>query len=175
MALRTDWDVVIVGGGPAGAAAARAAVLKGARTLLLERDALPRAKVCGEYLCPGGVAELDALGFSAALAAARTTPLRGMRLHAPGGREIRARFPAESPGLSVRRAELDPLLVEASGATVRCGATVIDVAQGDEFATLHLACGDVVRAGVIVGADGRNSIVARKAALRVATESRRAT
>ncbi len=41
------WDVAVVGAGPAGAAAARAAATAGARTVLLEREPLPRYKRCG--------------------------------------------------------------------------------------------------------------------------------
>src|SRR5437016_13285886 len=44
------FDLVVVGGGPAGNAAAITAVRGGARVLLLERGRLPRHKVCGEFV-----------------------------------------------------------------------------------------------------------------------------
>src|SRR6185369_6393837 len=45
--LTPQWDVAVVGGGPAGLAAARAAALAGARVVVLERAAHPRYKTCG--------------------------------------------------------------------------------------------------------------------------------
>src|SRR5256885_16798401 len=44
------FDLIVVGGGPAGSAAAITAVRGGARVLLLERGRLPRHKVCGEFV-----------------------------------------------------------------------------------------------------------------------------
>lgn len=55
------WDVVVVGGGPAGAAAAARLAAGGFRTLLVDRTAMPRGKVCGCCLSAAALRELDAL------------------------------------------------------------------------------------------------------------------
>lgn len=170
-----EWDVLVVGGGPAGAAAARAATRAGARTLLLERATLPRARTCGEYLCPGAVAALRRSGFGAALGAARAAPLLGIRLFAPSGREVRTRFPAVPGGLSVRRCEFDALLVDACGAQVRRGAHVVGLRRDGPVTAVRLADGSEVLASFVVGADGRNGVVARESGLRLPARSRRAT
>lgn len=56
-----SWDVVIVGAGPAGAAAATQIAKHGLRVLLLDRENLPRPKVCGCCLSPLALTELDIL------------------------------------------------------------------------------------------------------------------
>ena len=62
----TTWDVAVVGTGPAGAAAARAAAASGARVLLLERAALPRYKRCGGGLVGASQAAVRATGVDLA-------------------------------------------------------------------------------------------------------------
>ncbi len=56
------FDLIIIGGGPAGSAAAITAARAGGRVLLLERGRFPRHKVCGEFISPEGVALLAGLG-----------------------------------------------------------------------------------------------------------------
>jgi flavin-dependent dehydrogenase len=58
------WDVVVVGGGPAGAAAAARLAAGGFRTLLVDRTAMPRGKVCGCCLSTAALRELDALALA---------------------------------------------------------------------------------------------------------------
>jgi len=58
-----SFDLAIIGGGPAGTAAAITAARTGARVLLLERGRFPRHKVCGEFISPEGVALLAGLGL----------------------------------------------------------------------------------------------------------------
>ncbi|HUK87310.1 MAG TPA: FAD-dependent oxidoreductase, partial [Terriglobales bacterium] len=47
-----EWDLIVVGAGPAGSTAAITAARQGARVLLLERGAFPRHRVCGEFVSP---------------------------------------------------------------------------------------------------------------------------
>lgn len=58
-----SFDLAIIGGGPAGTAAAITAARLGARVLLLERGRFPRHKVCGEFISPEGVALLAGMGL----------------------------------------------------------------------------------------------------------------
>ena len=56
MASQDPWDVAVIGAGPAGLAAARAAAQAGARTVVLERAAHPRYKTCGGGLIGASLA-----------------------------------------------------------------------------------------------------------------------
>ena len=47
-----DFDVIIVGGGPAGSSAAIHSAARGARVLLAEQKRFPREKLCGEFISP---------------------------------------------------------------------------------------------------------------------------
>jgi len=60
-------DVVIIGGGPAGAATALELARHGVDVVLLDRARFPREKLCGDFLHPLGVAALDRLGLGDAL------------------------------------------------------------------------------------------------------------
>jgi len=60
-AAAEPWDVVVVGAGPSGSAAATVVATRGLRVLLLDRENLPRPKVCGCCLSPLALSELDLL------------------------------------------------------------------------------------------------------------------
>jgi menaquinone-9 beta-reductase len=81
-------DVVVVGAGPGGAAAAAHLALRGRDVLLLEKDAFPRDKVCGDGLTPRVVRELLALGMvdEAHGRAVGWATQRGLRIH--GGHTV---------------------------------------------------------------------------------------
>ena len=152
----TDYDVVVVGAGPAGAIAAREAARRGASVLLVERAEFPRHKVCGGCLNPHAVALLDRIGLPNLLADAGAIPLDRVTLSA-GGRT------ADLPlgGAVVARARFDAALAEAArsaGATVRFGVIAKLVPADDNSCRqLELTAGagrDMVRAGVVVAADG---------------------
>ncbi len=157
------FDVVVVGAGPAGSLAARAAVEGGATTLLLDHRAeLGHPVQCGEFL-PSARELADLLPCPALIAAAYEVPAatvqretRWMTCISPYGH--RFRFPLE--GCTVSRRAFDKALAhraEGSGAELRYPAGVTGV-HDDEVV---LADGDRVRARVVVGADGPLSTVAR--------------
>jgi flavin-dependent dehydrogenase len=164
------WDVVVLGGGPAGAATASLCAAAGATTLVLERDAFPRDKVCGEFLSAEGVASLRRLGVLDAIAAWAPPDMDGCLLSDDRGREVSSALPVlPGPGrraLGISRERMDLALLELArrrGAIVRerCEAAEPVVEAGRVAGVRLRAHGEVVRARVVVAADGRRSIVQR--------------
>ncbi len=115
-----NWDVIVVGGGPAGAAAAITAARHGACTLLLERGRMPRHKVCGEFLSPESLGLLQSLlGDSNVKALIHAPAIRRARLFVDG---TTLETPLDPSARSISRHELDFALwqsAQAAGAECR--------------------------------------------------------
>ena len=161
-------DVVIVGAGPAGAVAALVLARQGARVRLVDRARFPRAKLCGDSLNPGALAVL-ARHVDVAALAALGLPIRGMQLSGPGGATVCGRYPDGVTGLSITRACLDAWIVAEAcraGAVFEDGVRVHGVAMGADGAsgvTVAGRAGDRrLPARLVIGADGRGSVVARQ-------------
>ena len=114
IAVAHQVDVVVMGGGPAGAAAGNVLARAGFDVLIVERDRHPRHHI-GESLLPGSVPVLGRLGVSPAELAARFQPKFGARFYDPAGDRM-ATFGFEptpgsaSPAFQVVREEFDALL-----------------------------------------------------------------
>ncbi|WP_203073755.1 FAD-dependent monooxygenase [Falsiroseomonas ponticola] len=148
--------VVIVGGGPAGSAAAITLARGGARPLLLERDPATREKVCGEFLGADAAAALAGLGID--LAALGAVPVR-RAIFAAGRRE--GRFGLPFAAWSLPRLVLDEALLaaaEASGARVERGVAVTAATGREGDWSLRLADGRVLGARDLVLATGKHEL-----------------
>jgi geranylgeranyl reductase family protein len=133
-----DADVIVVGAGPGGSAAAYHLARHGVRVLLLEKSELPREKVCGDGLTPRGVAQLVRMGVDLD----QPGWLRNVGLRVIGGGvRLDLRWPelASFPdfGLTRTRHDLDHILAQravAAGAELRTGhqvtGPVLDEATG---------------------------------------------
>jgi flavin-dependent dehydrogenase len=104
------WDVVIVGAGPAGGAAALRLARRGLRVIVIDRGSLPRGKLCGCCLSTAAVAELRSLEISGGGPLTRAVPLRRIRLVAAGSEACIA----ASGGATVSREALDTELLAAA-------------------------------------------------------------
>lgn len=127
-------ETLIVGGGLAGGAAAALLALDGARVLLLEREAEPRHKICGEFLSIEGRRHLAALGLD--LARLGGAPISRLRL-VSGSRVVEANLPFTALGLTRRR--LDEALLnhaESLGARIERGAAARSLMDGAVTTTL---------------------------------------
>ncbi|MFN7977653.1 MAG: FAD-dependent monooxygenase [Vicinamibacterales bacterium] len=160
-------DVVVAGGGPAGAVAALVLARAGHRVRVFERARFPRAKLCGDTLNPGALARLGAHLDLGPLRAAGL-PLSGMRLSGPGGATVEGRYPSGQTGLAVTRAHLDRWLLTAAAAA---GATVEEGVRVDgPVADQGRVRGVVVRgrahhARLVIAAEGRGSRLAQACGL----------
>ena len=156
------YDTIVVGTGPAGAVAAEALGRAGRRTLLIERERLPRAKTCG-----GGVTwkAARALGVDLAPLAERT--IATVELH--WRLKASTTMPVQGPLVHMfQRSRFDAWLVERALATgqveLKDGLTVKSVesdARGVTVRTAH----DTYEADYLVGADGAAGPVARSLGL----------
>ncbi|MDQ6706890.1 MAG: NAD(P)/FAD-dependent oxidoreductase [Acidobacteriota bacterium] len=153
-------DVFVIGGGPAGLAAAIAARANGFRVILADPARPPIDKACGEGLMPDSLAALRGLGVALPLAS-ESFPFRGIRLHGAGA-AVDASFPNGS-ALGVRRTVLHPLLVERAE---QAGVELLWRTRVNGIAgSMVDVDGRQVRATWIVGADGQNSRVRQWAGL----------
>jgi geranylgeranyl reductase family protein len=153
------WDVVVVGGGPAGAACATAArrADPSARVLVLDRADFPRDKVCGDGIAPEALDVLAGLGLDADALVEGWARVPRLRLRSPGGTTVEREM--RRPARVVPRAVLDARLLTAALAT---GAQVRrHVVRRLEVHRSHVLVDGVLTAGVVVGADGAESVVRR--------------
>jgi len=166
-------DVIVVGGGPAGAAAAVFLRQQGHDVLLLDEARFPRDKVCGEGVSPEAWRLLAGLGAAGAVRSLAPHPLWGMAVSAPDGTCSRGDYRGAShPGFAVRRERLDRVLVDRArevGVEVRERARVAGLVWRDgtvEGVTAVNGAGpETLRARLVIGADGRRSVVARRLGL----------
>src|SRR5215831_2348046 len=124
--MRETADVVIVGAGPAGSAAAILLARAGLAVTLVEKQRFPRRKVCGECIAASNLPLLELLGIGAAFDALAGAPLRRVAL-LRGADCVVASLPRapdarQAWGRALGRETLDALLVNAARAA---GATVL--------------------------------------------------
>ena len=167
-----DYDVVIAGAGPGGASAAARLAAAGVRVLVLDRQRFPRDKVCGDFVGPAAIVELEALGVTTREGYAESNVIRQAALHLDGSVLIRRPIPdlegLPPYGRCIPRLALDAWCLDAArgaGATILEGARVTGFDVRSDGIDVHADIGKeprTIRARLLIGADGSSSVVSRE-------------
>jgi flavin-dependent dehydrogenase len=158
-----EFDVLVVGGGPAGATAAAACAQRGFQVALFEHARFPRHKVCGDVINPNCWPVFERLGVAARIQALPHQTIAGACFTTTSRHTLSVPLPRST--VAIRRSLLDAVLLDharSSGAHVIEGETVHDVLPNGRVVSSH---GEFVARTAIIGADGRHSVVARKTGL----------
>lgn len=174
MATANEWDVIVAGAGPSGAAAAIELAQLGRHVLLVDREEFPRDKICGDGVGVAVMSALYDLGLADEIAQAEQRgefyPLDYLRLVSPNGYVVRAEFHDGAHGEKTYvapRLYFDSLIQKQAIAT---GAEfmVADVKQplvedGQVVGILAQRNGspEAFRARAVIGADGTTSAIMR--------------
>jgi geranylgeranyl reductase family protein len=153
-------DVLVVGGGPAGASCAFSLRRQGRDVRVLDRARFPRHKVCAGWVTPGLVEALE-LDLDDYARGRTLQPIRGFRTGVVGGRAVETSY-ARPVSYGILRSEFDAYLLRRAGARV---------AEGTGLASLRREGGEWVaneafRAPMLVGAGGHFCPVARRLGAR---------
>ena len=159
-----DSDLLIIGAGPAGCAAAITAARAGRNVVVIDRASFPRDKTCGDGLTTAGLRILESLGLPLT-ALTSSASVREVVVVSPTGRRIGLPLPSAGEYARViARVDLDLALVQhtrSAGATIvedcalaelKCGAADVEATAVD---------GTVFRAPFAIAADGNYSTVRR--------------
>jgi len=163
---RHKADVVVIGAGPAGSAAAAWAVRNGRDVLVVDGQRFPRDKACGDGLTPRAIAELESLGLGAWLDG--RVRHRGLRMSGFGA-DVEIEWPGPSfpsTGSAVPRTELDERIRQVAvdaGARMLLGVKAVDVERDatGRVTSVTLDDGTSVGCRELIVADGARSTLGR--------------
>lgn len=165
-------DVAIVGGGPAGSAAAIALARVGHQVTLVDKALFPRDKACGDGLTAGALRLLERLGLDPARVASWQR-VDDVVVRSPSGRQVTLALPRDRGTYAAvaRRADLDAALLEvarAAGAKVLDGHACTGAEEHPDHVALEVDGIGTLRAGFVVAADGMWSPVRKHLGLAAA-------
>ena len=155
-----DWDVIVVGGGIGGAAAAVYLKEQGCRVGVLEKETLPRYKACAGGL-PKQAQSLLPLSLDPVTEVVVTDVIYALRQEKRVEQSL-----YDQASLMVNRSEFDYYVLQHSGADVVENAQVIGIDETERGVRVRTRDGRQYDARYLIGADGANSRVARALGLR---------
>lgn len=170
--MQPEYDVAIIGGGPAGSTAAILLAQAGRKVVVLERERFPRFHI-GESLLPYSMQTFDRLGVRDQVEAMAVDKRGGEVATACGARAIKFHFATgfrlkHTRAVQVERAAFDALLLGRAAdvdVEVREDTVVKEVDLEDDGVRLQTSAGEI-RARYVLDASGRNSLIGQKLGLK---------
>ena len=171
--MQYDFDIIIVGGGPAGATCALYAHRAGLKVLLVDKKKFPRDKICGDAIPGKCLTILEELGLVKPFKAKPKSSMYGVTLSSPNGNIAEIKCSNSNNGMIghvCRRTDFDDVIFQAAKekVTTKENFSVTDVLQqngqvtGIVGAANNQSSYETYSARVVIGADGFKSIISRK-------------
>jgi menaquinone-9 beta-reductase len=167
-----NFDVIIAGGGPAGASAAIHLAHGGARVLLIEQKKFPRAKLCGEFISPECQAHFEKLGVAGAMISSGPALLDETVFYSSKGHHVAVPsswFGGGRAAYGLSRAVMDEVLLrraQENGVVVHEGASITEpLTDGERVVGVCVKINGAhreFRAPITIDATGRARILSRK-------------
>ncbi len=181
--MEPEYDVAIIGGGPAGSTAATLLARHGRKVVVLEREKFPRFHI-GESLLPYSMHTFERLGVQEKLKGICMEKMGGEVASACGTRKVRFYFRSgfkldQTKSYQVKRADFDKLLLDhavEAGADVREQAPVEKVDFSPDSVSLSAKIDGLPRtftARYLIDCSGRNSVIGNQFNLRKPYDSLR--
>jgi 2-polyprenyl-6-methoxyphenol hydroxylase-like FAD-dependent oxidoreductase len=177
--VTTDYDIICVGGGLGGSSLAKAMAEYGYKVLVVEQERKFKDRVRGEWMAPWGVGEARTLGIYELLRDECGFHPRWQDVRvgpAPTGpQDFEETTPQKLRALCMYHPSMQETLLaaaETAGAQVRRGVKVRGVKAGAEPAVMIEAAGETISARLVVGADGRGSLVRKWGGFEVSADNR---
>jgi len=187
MSGKYDYDVIVVGGGPAGSSASMFLHKRGIKTLLLEKETFPRDKVCGDAISGKSMGVLRDLDLDEGMENVPHAKVRGVMFSAPNKQVLEIPFPDPKKvttgkyrrpkgfGFVSRRMNYDNYLFQNAKKRVETieRFAVTDLIQENGYVTgvkginLDTKEEKTFRSRIVIGADGARSVVATKLGLNI--------
>jgi menaquinone-9 beta-reductase len=163
------FDVVIVGGGPAGTVAALYLAKAGVSVAIVDKCQFPRHKTCGDFIAPFAITFLQEWNFWSRFTDRDMYPVQAAEIRYFGQELARIRFASENPeatSVIISRYSFDHALMDlaiSQGVAFVHGHAIGLLHEGDVIIGVQVAVeqGNIeIRARVVIGADGSNSKIA---------------
>lgn len=164
--MKTDFDIIICGAGPAGCTAALALGSSSLKLAVIEKRSFPREKVCGDAIpafIPKVLDSIDPVYAEAFERMAEKQKVNKCDIISPGMNHLQLSFPEN--GYICKRIVFDSFLLDLvcnlSNTTIFGETTVINVVAKNDGVEAMTDKGIILTARLIIGCDGANSIVSR--------------
>lgn len=169
--MRTDYDVIIAGAGPAGSSAAIHLATSGLKVLLVEQKKFPRAKLCGEFISPECREHFQKLGVAREIVCSDPASISETVFYSSRGHHVSvpSSWFGERMALGLSRAVMDDVLLRRAAAVgvevIEGGSVVGPQINTDCVHGLRVKIGSEEKefqARLTIDATGRARILARK-------------
>ncbi len=154
--MQTDYDVLIIGGGPAGSTLAHSLTDSGLKIAILDKQTFPRQKICAGWVTPEVMRMLD-IDLDDYATGRVLQKINGFKISQLGQKQVESHYPGEPVSYGIRRIEFDDYLLQRCGAELILGEAFTKMDKTSEGWQLN----DKYNAKLVVGAGGHFCPVAR--------------